>query len=127
MSQDALPPVQPLSKNPSTGQLVQQRIPSPGRQRRGWYPRWWILSAFFCGFLIGLFYLIVPNSVCLKNASALPLCQLNSWNDWRQIVAVAAVWLIFLLGWLVAYTFGLGPIEIPSPKKRSRTVQFFSE
>ena len=77
---------------------------------RGWYPRWWLLSALYCAVLIGLIRLL-QSFMCVNQATASPFCQLDSWTDWRQGMVVALVWLIFLLGWLLTYVFGVKPIE----------------
>ena len=116
MSQNPLPPVQnTLVPNQATDQ---DKI----RQYSGWYPRWWLLSAIFCALLIGTLKL-VEYWTCAPPTAL--LCQIDSWTDWRQEVVIGIIWLIFLLGWRLAFILGVKPIEIA--KQRSPIAGFFRE
>lgn len=99
---------QPLA--PTQRQLQPPPSPDPGKGFRGWYPRWWLLSAFLCGALIG--FVQLTQTLFCGSPAVSPLCQFNSWTDWRQGAIVGVVWLIFILGWFAFYTFGVVPIEI---------------
>lgn len=83
----------------------------PGLPYRGWYPRWWLLSGIVCSILIGVLALLQPI-LCGGRLSGGLLCQVNTWQDWRQGLVVALIWAIFLLGWLLSYLYGVNTIEI---------------
>lgn len=82
----------------------------PGHDYRGWFPRWWLLSALFCSILIGLIALMV-SSTCASRSSAV-LCQMAQWTDVRQEIPVGVAWLVFLIGWIIAHIFGVIYIEV---------------
>lgn len=108
----AVSPTMPVGPQ-TTGQSQTQQPPqdsSRTRQFRGWYPRWWLLSAMFCGLLLGLL-LLSQVIVCKGGQTAALLCQVGNWTDWRAGGSVVLVWVIFLLGWLVTYINFVKPIE----------------
>jgi hypothetical protein len=97
---------------PAAGQPQSPPPLNAGRtqQFRGWYPRWWLLSAMFCGVLLGLL-LLSQRIVCQGGQTTALLCQVGNWTDWREGGSVALIWVIFLLGWLVTYVNFVRPIE----------------
>ena len=116
-----IPPTQPPAPAVSptipiggqtTGQPQSQLSSQASRtqQFRGWYPRWWLLSAMFCGLLLGLL-LLSQAIVCQGGQATALLCQVGNWTDWRAGGSVVFVWVIFLLGWLVTYVNLVRPIE----------------
>ncbi len=88
----------------------------PSAPYRGWYPRWWLLSAIVCSILIALFTTFQPF-ICSMKASLAPLCQINSWSDWREYLVVAVIWLVFLIGWYIGLVFGFRTIEVTKPHR----------
>lgn len=97
-------------------QALNRNVVDIGRNRRGWYPRWWILSALFINASVVVCYLCWwyipchaqdPNSLDVVGYVCTNVGHIN-WPPWLQIVAI---WLLFLLGWLVAYLFGMRPLE----------------
>lgn len=121
MSQNAMTPAPSVQNAPGPGQAIDQNVPDVTRRYRGWYPRWWFLSAIFCALLIGALKLI-EYLACTPHSSIL-LCQIDTWNDWRQEIVVSILWLIFLAGWFCSYIFGVGPIEIT--KQHSPIMRMF--
>lgn len=120
-------PTAPLSVTPSSqpdpqGGQKPSRPPDPGQPYRGWYPRWWLLSALLCAVVIGLLRVLQPV-ICAGRLAQSQLCGINTWTDWRQGLIVAAIWLMFLLGWLAAYVFGVGIIEISQKHRRTPAVR----
>ncbi len=83
----------------------------PAVRYRGWYPRWWLLSAIFCFFFVGMLALI-QSLTCRVAVSGGLLCQINTSVGWQQGTIVALIWILFLFGWLIAYVFGVGTIEV---------------
>src|SRR6266540_2176197 len=114
-------PAPSVQNAPGPGQAIDQNVPDVTRRYRGWYPRWWFLSAIFCALLIGAQKLI-EYLACTPHSSIL-LCQIDTWNDWRQEIVVGILWLIFLAGWFCSYIFGVGPIEIT--RQRSPIMRMF--
>ncbi|MHB8596820.1 MAG: hypothetical protein ACYDER_08415 [Ktedonobacteraceae bacterium] len=116
MSQNFLPLAPPRAPTPPPGQnqTTNNQLLDPTAPYRGWYPRWWLLSAIFCSILIALFTIFQPF-ICSAKASLAPLCQINSWSDWREYLVVAVIWLVFLTGWLVGLVFGFRAIEVTKP------------
>ncbi|MGH2497931.1 MAG: hypothetical protein ACRDIV_24785 [Ktedonobacteraceae bacterium] len=87
-------------------------LPDPSARYRGWYPRWWLLSAFFCYLLFGGAMLLRPV-LCLGFFSTSVACQFSTWTDWqRQIVVVLFIWAVFLIGWLVSHILGVRYVEL---------------
>lgn len=87
-----------------------------GRGRRGWYPRWWILSALFINATAVVCYLCWwyipchaqdPNSFDIVGY----VCDSVGHTSLPPWLQIGAIWLLFLLGWLVAYLFGMRPLE----------------
>lgn len=109
-------PVKPPSLPPGEQRPVAPEQPgeehvSRTRPFRGWYPRWWLLSAFFCSCLIGLVLLLQLN-LCSGTSTDSNACQFTNWqNDWRQVAVVGVLWVVFLLIWLLTYIFGVRPVE----------------
>lgn len=92
-----------------TANTVVADLPS---QLRGWYPRWWLLSAIgsyiFVLLVIGLRY-----GACAVVQSDQGICRSDNPTSWQQqAMIVGAIWLLFLLGWLFSYAFGFGPLEV---------------
>jgi hypothetical protein len=121
LSQNAMTPAPSVRSAPGSAQAIDQNVPDVAHRYRGWYPRWWFLSAIFCALLIGALKL-VEYLACTPRSSIL-LCQIDTWNDWRQEIVVGTLWLIFLAGWLCAFIFGVGPIEIT--RQRSSITRMF--
>ena len=87
-------------------------LPDPSARYRGWYPRWWLLSAFLCYILFGGAMLLRPV-LCLGFFSTSVACQFSTWTDWqRQIVVVLFIWVVFLIGWLVSHILGVRYVEL---------------
>ncbi len=100
-------------------------VPDPGQTYRSWYPRWWFLAALFCFLALGIVQIF--QALPCQGASdfaATRFCQVTSqatsWMSWedpvRQILVLAAIWLVYFLTWIATFTFGMVPIQI----KRSR-------
>src|SRR5579863_7826958 len=113
-----LPDPPPRATVPLPGQTQTTNLdpPDPSAPYRGWYPRWWLLSAIFCSIFIALFTLFQPY-ICSLRASLTPLCQINTWNDWREYVVVAGIWALYLIGWLLGLLFGFSTIEVTQPHR----------
>jgi len=120
LAQYPLPPAPPVQNTLAPSQAIDQKRLAITRQYSVWYPRWWLLSAFFCTLLIGILKLI-EYWTCTPPTAL--LCQIDSWTDWRQVIVVGIIWLIFLLGWLFAFNLGVRPIEIA--KQQSPITRFF--
>jgi hypothetical protein len=87
-------------------------LPDLARPYRGWYPRWWLLSAFLCGLLIGGSEL-TSKFICTGQTDQTVFCQFDTWTDpGRQTLVVLCIWLLFLTSWLLAHLLGVGTIEI---------------
>jgi MFS family permease len=101
-------PASPANQAPT---MNNPPLPDLSAPYRGWYPRWWLLSAIFCSIATALFIQFQPI-ICSLRSSTSPLCQIDSWTDWREFAVVAVIWMIFLLGWLVALVYGFSTIEV---------------
>ena len=110
------PPPKATTPLPGQTQPAQPRKPDLSAPYRGWYPRWWLLSAIFCGIIIGLFTVFQP-AICTARPSFGWVCQINTWNDWREFLVVAVIWAIFLVGWLLGFMFGVSTIEVTQPHR----------
>src|SRR5438552_3563787 len=127
MSQQPLPHATQMSSptaalpDPQQGQNAGSNRLDISRPYRGWYPRWWLLSAFFSSLMIGI-WALVGHFVCgpATTANAL-ICQVQVWSDWRICLPVVAIWVLFLLGWLIAFMLGTGPLEISKQKNNPIT------
>jgi len=100
-------PIPPVAQN----QAIDTNVPDAGAAKRGWFPRWWLLSALFCCVLVGFVAVLLPV-ICSARASKAFLCQVNTWTDWQQGIIVGGIWLLFLIGWVIAHVFGVGTIEV---------------
>src|SRR6516162_8443164 len=91
------------NKSASTATAQPDQLPPPpdlARPYRGWYPRWWFLSALLCGLLIGGSEL-ASKFICTGQTEQTLFCQFDTWTDpGRQTLVVLAIWLLFLAGWL---------------------------
>lgn len=96
-----------VAQNQPEGAVVP---PDPSAQYRGWYPRWWLLSAFFCYIFFGGAMLLQPV-LCLGRLSASAACQFSTWTDWRQGIVVIVIWFLFLVGWVFSHILGVRYIE----------------
>ena len=103
-----IPP--PVNPPVATNAATVTSTADPGRNFRGWFPRWWLLSALFCSVLIGLIALLL-TSTCATRSSAL-LCQMAQWTDVRQEIPVVVAWVVFLIGWIIAHIYGVIYIEV---------------
>jgi ABC-type multidrug transport system fused ATPase/permease subunit len=120
--QSPLTPAPSVQNTPDPDQVIDQDIPDITRRYRGWYPRWWFLSAIFCALLIGSFKL-TEYLTCRPSEATRFLCQIDTQDAWEQVIVVAVIWLIFLLGWLIAFLFGVRPIEIT--RQQDAATRFF--
>jgi hypothetical protein len=114
------PPNQGLAGGPGTGvgtgglpiQGQNEIPPDPSARYRGWYPRWWLLSAYCCYIFFGGAMLLRPV-LCLGSLSTSIACQFSTWTDWqRQMIVVAFIWVLFLIGWLISHILGVRYIEL---------------
>jgi hypothetical protein len=106
---------------PDPNQRVDRNVPSIVRSRGGWYPRWWILSAFFCSLVIMFGSLTWYLSPCSTPGNFNFLCYFATWHPLWQVLFT---WLIFLIFWAIALLLGIGAIEVPR-RERSRFAVFF--
>lgn len=111
---------QPLLRaTPNPNQEVNRDGPNVVRHRGGWYPRWWIISAFFCSTLI-IFTILFGRFLPCFTTNAY-LCHVDTWYP---VLQVLLIWSIFIIFWWLALLFGLGPIEVPG-RERSQIARFF--
>jgi len=98
-------------------QPLNQNVPQNIARKRGWYPRWWILSAVFCAILVSAIWLLQRYVCDIRHSNAL-ICHVDSWNQWwQQELVVLTLWVLFALGWLGAYCFGVGTVEVNEDKR----------
>lgn len=109
------PPGPTMAMTPPAGPArtaITSTVPDHGARWRGWYPRWWLLSAVCCSLLIGMIAVTLPY-FCSGNAASVPIfCALTSWTGWQQSFIVDSIWLLFALGWLLWYVYGTVHIEV---------------
>jgi hypothetical protein len=101
-----------LSAMPPPNQAVGRDRPDPLRSPMGpMYPRWPLLSAISinAGGVIGYFLWRFASCPASALGPLGGLCHAASWPNWLQF---ALVWLAFLVGWLLAFIFGYGTIEL---------------
>jgi hypothetical protein len=129
--QQPMPPLLPqqtpnVPQTTTTEEVAEAtQLPDLAEPYRGWYPRWWLLSALTCGALIGGLEL-ASKFVCTGGeAEQTLLCQFETWTDpGRQTLIIGVVWLLFLLLWFPAHIFGVSYIEIY--KKRGPIANTFA-
>ena len=101
-----------LSAMPYPDQRVNRDRPDPLRSPVGpLYPRWPLLSAILVNVGVVVGFLLWRFATCPTSALG-PLnglCYANAWPTWLQFVLI---WLAFLVGWLLAFIFGYGTIEL---------------
>jgi hypothetical protein len=111
---------QPILRTaPPVNQPVNRNVPNIIGNRGGWYPRWWVLSAFISSVLLLLLTLFGRFFAC--SATSVGLCNVASWHP---VLQVAVIWAAFVLIWLLAFIFGVGTIEVPR-RDRSSAAEFF--
>ena len=73
---------------------------------RGWYPRWWLLSAFCCSIIVALGAVLWRPVMC-RDETAL-LCGIV---DRASFIMIIPIWLLFLGLWYGIFAFSIGPVE----------------
>ncbi len=86
-------------------------VPDVVRTRRGWYPRWWLLSAYLCTLIVVVGALLWAFAPCNMHGSFNSLCEGHAWQPWQ---IVASIWAVFLVSYFLFLIFGMGPIEMPA-------------
>ncbi len=88
-----------------------QTRPDPVRSPVGLaYPRWPLLSSIFVSGIVGIVCLLWRFAPCPPGFLHFT-CGIGLWPGWLDMVFL---WCLFLLGWLLAFIFGYGTIEVSS-------------
>ncbi|HTK12124.1 MAG TPA: hypothetical protein VL485_33440 [Ktedonobacteraceae bacterium] len=85
-------------------------LPIIAPNRRGWYPRWWLLAALTCSIVVIVLALLWTPVIC-KGLSQPGICQ---FPDLFYPLQVAIIWLFFLALWWPFMAFGIPLVEIPA-------------
>ncbi|GHO46298.1 hypothetical protein [Ktedonospora formicarum] len=109
---------QPELKHESSAQTNETNTDTEAiRSYMGWYPRWWLLSAFFSSLIVITGLAIWDTWLCsisqLETNAAL-ICHLKGMPYLIQIVLI---WLLFALLWLLMFIFCFKPIEVSSKQQ----------
>lgn len=104
--------VQPAQAQPE--EPLSESLRDTIRQYAGWYPRWWLLAAFLCTLAIVAGMLTWDGLLCPSvrvNSSEALICHVP---DVPYMLQILLIWLLFGLFWLLTFTFGFKPAELPT-------------
>lgn len=97
-------------------QAIDRDVPTIGRGRLGWYPRWWILAAFLCSIIIVIGLLVWQPLLCPDQGNGTAPALICHITSWVSPVHVALIWLLLLACWFVA-ALGFNLVEVPRAER----------
>ncbi len=105
----------PGANNPALP--ANRNIPDIVGPRGGWYPRWWLLSAFLSSIVVMLLILLWNVMLCRQTGGVQP--PVCNYTRLPSVVQVPAIWIIFLGFWLLTLSIGIKQVELPASKRSS--------
>jgi len=109
------PPTQPDADDATAQPAAGRNIPDIIGPRGGWYPRWWIISAFFSSIVITIVILLWNTALCRPHGTTLPF--ICNYTNWPSVGQIPLIWVLFLVLWYPIFSIGMKQVEIPGTKR----------